>query len=64
MKRIIRIFAAVLGMAAFFVLASDYEDLEVFVISKVVALTTLVSAYLLGKSTYSNEEWQKMMSEE
>lgn len=59
MKKIIRIFAVVLGMAAFFVLASDCEDLQVFVLSKLVAVVALVSAYLLCRSTFTNEEWEK-----
>lgn len=64
MKTIIRIFAGVLGALAFFVFASDCEDLGLFIISKVVSLAALIGAYLLGKSTYSKKEWEKMMSEE
>lgn len=64
MKKAIRIFAVVLGMIAFCVLASDCEDLGLFVISKVVALVTLIIAYMMDKSTYSKKEWERMRGEE
>lgn len=53
MKRIIRIIAAVLGIAAFFALGVDSNGL------KLVALLVLVGALLLGKSTYSDKEWNE-----
>lgn len=53
MKKIIRIFAAVLGMAAFFALGIDSQGF------KFVALAVLIGAILLGRSTYSKEEWDE-----
>lgn len=53
MKTILRIFAAILGMAAFFALAIDGNGI------KLVALAILIGALLLGKSTYSDKEWNE-----
>lgn len=53
MKKAIRIIAAVLGMAAFFALGIDSNG------CKLVALAVLIGAILLGRSTYSDEEWDE-----
>lgn len=53
MKKAIRIVAAVLGMAAFFAMAIEDNGI------KLVALAILVGALLLGKSTYSDKEWNE-----